>query len=192
MRPRFAATFIPVALASLLAGCASVLDGYQQLVAVETFGQEGQGRVFGAQCELSNPKGAVTLHTPGIVLVRRSFDDLSIRCEKAGFEPGEARVASVTKPMAILGGLSGMAVDAGTGAAFEYPPLIKVTMGAPVPRSPLVPGESLVSAPPPPMANPLPDPRATSQTSSQTRAPLASQARRPAGSVPVATQSAQR
>lgn len=155
MRPRFAVTFIFVALASLLAGCASVMDGYQQLVAVETFGQEGQGRVFGAQCALSNPKGTATLHTPGIVLVRRSFDDLSIRCEKAGFEPGQARVASVTKPMAILGGFSGMAVDTGTGAAFEYPPLIKVTMGAPLSRSSLVPGESLAVSPPPPMVNPL-------------------------------------
>ena len=140
-------------LASLLAGCASVIDGYQQLVAVETVGEEG--RVLGAQCQLSNPKGTVSLHTPGIVLVRRSFDDLSIRCEKPGFGPGEAKVASVTKPMAILGGLSGMAVDTGTGAAFEYPPLVKVTLGAPLNRSPLVPGESLAVSPPPPMVNPL-------------------------------------
>ena len=142
-------------LTGLLGGCASVTDGYQQLVAVETFGEEG--RVLGAQCQLSNPKGTASLHTPGIALVRRSFDDLTIRCEKPGFGPGEAKVASVTKPMAILGGLSGIAVDTGTGAAFEYPPLIKVTLGAPVARSPLVPGESLAVAPPPPMVNPLAD-----------------------------------
>ena len=142
--------------ASLLAGCASVFDGYQQLVGVETLGHEG--RVLGATCELKNPKGTVSVVTPGIAMVRRAYDDLTVRCEKVGFAPGQTTVVSVTKPMAILGGFSGMAVDAGTGAAFEYPPQVKVTMGAPLSRSPLVPGESLAAPAGPASASLAPTP----------------------------------
>ena len=147
MRHLFVASMLTAA--SLLAGCASVFDGYQQLVAVETVGREG--RVLGAICELKNPKGTVSVVTPGIAMVRRAYDDLTVRCEKAGFGPGQITVVSVTKPMAILGGLSGMAVDAGTGAAFEYPPQVKVTLGEPLAQPSLVPGEALV-APPAPVA----------------------------------------
>jgi hypothetical protein len=56
-----------------------------------------------------------------------------VRCEKAGFQPGITAAKSTTKGMAfgniLFGGLIGAAVDAGSGAAYDYPSLIDVELG---------------------------------------------------------------
>ena len=65
--------------------------------------------------------------------IQRAYDDLNVRCEKKGMEPGVAAVKSSTKAMAfgniIFGGVVGAAVDASSGAAYDYPTLIVVNMG---------------------------------------------------------------
>ncbi len=121
-----------VATSALLTGCASIVNGNNQVVSVETMGREG--KVVGATCELKNPKGTFFVTTPGTVTIRRAYDDLNVRCEKTGMEPGLAAVKSATKAMAfgnlVFGGVIGAAVDAGSGAAYDYPTLITVMMGA--------------------------------------------------------------
>ncbi len=116
----------------LLTGCASIVNGNNQVVSVETANREG--KVIGANCELKNPKGTFFVTTPGTVTIRRAYDDLNIRCEKAGHEPGLAAIKSSTKAMAfgniLFGGVVGAAVDAGSGAAYDYPSLITVMMGS--------------------------------------------------------------
>jgi hypothetical protein len=66
-------------------------------------------------------------------MVRRSHEALAVICKKDGIEPGQVSVESTTKAsMAgniLFGGLIGAAVDHGTGAAYQYPPLIQVLMG---------------------------------------------------------------
>lgn len=118
--------------ASLLTGCASIVNGSNQVLSVETASREG--KVIGATCELKNPKGTFFVTTPGTVTIHRAYDDLNIRCEKVGHEPGLAAVKSSTKAMAfgnlVFGGVIGAAVDAGSGAAYDYPSLITVMMGA--------------------------------------------------------------
>jgi len=73
------------------------------------------------------------VNTPGTVSVHRSYDPLNINCKKSGEQPGIATVNSATKGMAfgnvLAGGIIGAAVDMGTGAAYDYPPLITVRMG---------------------------------------------------------------
>ena len=114
-----------------LSGCASITGGQEQSLSVET--RNAQSTVSGALCELSNDKGKWFTSTPGSVMVRRSHEAMAVICKKDGMEPGQVSVESSTKAsMAgniLFGGLIGAAVDHGTGAAYQYPPLIQVLMG---------------------------------------------------------------
>lgn len=126
--------FIAAALAAaaLCTGCASIVTGQNQSVSVKTT-RDG-GDVSGAQCELKNDKGTWFTTTPGSVTVRRSYNDLLVTCKVADVEPGILSVKSSTKGMAfgnaIFGGVIGASIDVASGAAYDYPPLIQVTMPA--------------------------------------------------------------
>lgn len=123
------ATILAVSL--VLTGCASIVNGSNQVLSVET--RNSAGPVIGANCKLENPKGVYYVTTPGTVSVNRAYDELNVKCEKAQEQPGLASVKSNTKAMAfgniIFGGVIGAAVDVGTGAAYDYPMLITVLMG---------------------------------------------------------------
>jgi len=77
------------------------------------------------------------------VTVNRSFEDLAVKCERESFEPGLLSVKSSTKGMAfgniIFGGIIGAGVDMSTGAAYDYPTLVTVSItkaaGAPHPQA---------------------------------------------------------
>lgn len=115
---------------TMLTGCASIVNGQNQVVSVETR-YKGQALV-GANCQLNNGKGTFFVTTPGTVTVHRAYDDMNVKCEKEGLNPGITAVKSSTKPMAfgnvLFGGVIGAAVDAGSGAAYDYPTLITVIM----------------------------------------------------------------
>lgn len=120
------------AIAMLGSGCASIVTGHNQSVSVETRSKQGQA-VSGANCKLSNDKGTWFATSPGSVSVRRSYNDLSVTCEKESQDPGLASVKSSTKAMAfgniIFGGVIGAGVDVASGAAYDYPTLITIVMG---------------------------------------------------------------
>lgn len=124
-------SFVLAALAQLT-GCASIVSGSNQSVSVETKTATGQS-VAGAACKLTNNKGAWFVTTPGSTIVNRSYEDLSVRCEKETHDPGLASAKSTTKAMAfgniLFGGVIGAGVDVSTGAAYDYPTLITVIMG---------------------------------------------------------------
>ena len=126
-------TLAVLAMASLLfTGCASIVTGQNQALSVETIAQNGS-QVSGANCRLANDKGTWFVVTPGSATVTRSYNDINVSCSKDGHEPGILVAKSSTKVMAagniLFGGIIGAAVDAGTGAAFDYPSLIRVIMG---------------------------------------------------------------
>ena len=116
-----------------LVGCASIVNGQNQSISIETRLDKNLTLVSGATCRLSNNKGTWFVTTPGSTTVQRSYEDLSVACEKETHEPGLASVKSSTKAMAfgniIFGGIIGAGVDMGTGAAYDYPSLISVIMG---------------------------------------------------------------
>ncbi len=121
---------LAVAPLMLATGCASIVNGTNQPVSVET---KHQGdAVAGANCKLANNKGTWFVKTPGSVTVHRSAEDLSVTCEKDGLDPGMASVPSSTKPMAfgniLFGGPIGAGIDVANGSAFDYPGLIQVEM----------------------------------------------------------------
>ena len=121
-----------VSLASLqLSGCASITGGTQQSVSVET--RKDAVAVTGAECELTNAKGKWFIASPGSTQIQRSHDPLLITCKKPDYEVGRASVESVARAgMAgnfLFGGLIGVAIDHSSGAAYDYPNLIQVSMG---------------------------------------------------------------
>lgn len=135
---KYSATMLAALCVSSLSGCASIVNGSNQAVSVEAR-HKGQ-QVVGAQCSLANPKGTYYVTTPGTVTLSRAYDDLNVKCEKEGLQPSFITVKSSTKPMAfgniIFGGVIGAAVDAGSGAAYDYPTLITVIMDEAVAAKP--------------------------------------------------------
>lgn len=120
-----------LALVSLTTGCASIVNGQNQSLSVETRLKADQ--IAGANCQLTNNKGTWYITSPGSTTVHRSYEDLAVRCEKDGVAPGIASVKSSTKAMAfgniIFGGVIGAGVDMASGAAYDYPSLITIEMG---------------------------------------------------------------
>ncbi|MCK2088266.1 hypothetical protein MXC99_08785 [Thauera aromatica] len=116
---------------ALSTGCASITTGHNQSLSVETRAN-GQP-VAGASCKLENDKGTWYATSPGTAVVRRSYNDLNVRCEKSGHEAGVTAAQSSTKGMAfgniLFGGIIGAAVDVGSGAAYDYPSIISVELG---------------------------------------------------------------
>jgi hypothetical protein len=115
-----------------MVGCASIINGQNQSLSVETRTQSGES-IAGASCKLTNNKGSWFVTTPGSATVQRSFEELAVKCEKEPIEAGAASFKSGTKAMAfgniLFGGFIGAGVDISTGAAYDYPPLLTVTMG---------------------------------------------------------------
>ncbi len=120
-----------VSILAMTTGCASIVSGQNQSLSVET--RKSTAQVAGASCKLSNNKGTWYLTSPGSTTVHRSYEDLAVRCEKDGIDPGIASVKSSTKAMAfgniLFGGPIGAGVDMANGSAYDYPPLITVEMG---------------------------------------------------------------
>jgi len=130
MRCNFAATMLSALSLCLLSGCASIVNGTHQTMSVNTH------PVYGANCKLSNDKGAwYVTNTPSSVVVNRSFQDMIIQCQKPGYALSTLRVRSQTKAMAfgnvVFGGVIGAGVDMADGAAYDYPQAITVQMRKP-------------------------------------------------------------
>lgn len=131
---------LALSVAALSSGCASIVNGHNQSLSVETRHQ-GQA-VADANCKLSNDKGVWYLKTPGSTTVRRSYENLAVSCEKLGLDAGLTNAKSSTKAMAfgniLFGGIIGVGVDTVTGAAYDYPDLITVEMTANPVAAPVV------------------------------------------------------
>lgn len=134
---------IPALLLLTTSGCASIVNGTNQPLSVET--RMKGASLAGANCRLMNDKGTWFVTTPGSVTVHRSFADLSVQCDKEGVQPGITSIKSSTKGMAfgnlLFGGVIGAGVDIANGSAYDYPALIQIEMA-----------ETTIIAPPAPQA----------------------------------------
>lgn len=113
-----------------LTGCASIVNGTNQVVSVET--RSGAGMVNGASCKLQNEKGVYYVTTPGTVTVHRAYGDMLVTCDKTGLPTSTASFKSSTKGMLagniVFGGAIGAGVDMASGAAYDYPALLQIMM----------------------------------------------------------------
>lgn len=133
-----------ILLASLLAlstGCASITGSKNQPVSVTAI-HNGKP-IDGADCVLTNDKGTWYVKSPGSTVIQKSGSDLSITCNKDGVPTGAASAKSSANGGVwgniLFGGLIGYAIDASTGAAFDYPTSMGVQMGQVIQLQPQVP-----------------------------------------------------
>ena len=119
-----------VTTVALLGGCATVIEGGDQVVNVSTTGCEEYGSM---QCTLQNDDGSSVLTAPGSVSVGKDKDALKISCRsKDGLAFGDSTVESKYEAWnagnLLLGGVIGVGVDAATGAMWKYPSAVVVPM----------------------------------------------------------------
>lgn len=142
-----------VALVALLPGCATVLKGTHDTVALDTV-------PAGAACTVDRNGERVgeVPATPGTVRVSKSRHDLQIACTRDGYQTAQTvanpRFNGATFFNILLGGVVGMTVDLASGANNTYPPQVRLGM-APDPSAP--PSAPMAEAPaaPSPMLRPV-------------------------------------
>jgi|TARA_B110000967_G_scaffold55549_2_gene56961 uncharacterized protein YceK len=114
----------------LLSGCASVMEGSDQTVNVNTTGCEQLGPM---RCNVTNSEGSSVLTAPASVAVEKARGPMTISCEsRDGSATGLKRIESSYESMNVgnilVGGIIGIGVDAATGAMWKYPSSVNVEM----------------------------------------------------------------
>ncbi|HEY1710531.1 MAG TPA: hypothetical protein VGG10_19835 [Rhizomicrobium sp.] len=114
------------AIAFTLSGCATIIKGSSQNIAISTPPTEG------ATCVLTSKEGSWTVTSPGVVKVEKSKEDVQVVCRKPGWRDASATIPSNfqgwTLGNLLLGGVIGIGVDAATGAMNDYPHTFAVPM----------------------------------------------------------------
>jgi hypothetical protein len=116
------------AMGVAVSGCASIVEGTTQSIAVTTTPQPG------AKCTLTNSEGIWYVTTPGNAQVHKTKHDLDVVCTLAGFKDAHSTVTphfnGATVGNVIAGGIIGIGIDAATGANFNYPTEVNVPLTA--------------------------------------------------------------
>ena len=116
-----------VACAVFLAGCASIVEGTDQQISI-------QSKPSKAACNLTRDGSqlAYVNATPETVKVDKSQHDITVTCFKEGWDDGVGILTADFESMSwgniLIGGVIGAAVDAGSGAMHHYPPSIVVVL----------------------------------------------------------------
>lgn len=127
---KFVLRFGTAAMLLSLVGCASITGGKNQPVSIRSTCGAGI-QVSGATCKVSNDKGEWHVPvTPGSVVIQKAYGDVAVECEKPGLGRGTNVFSSAASPGVygniLVGGLIGYAIDAGSGAGFDYPQLMSI------------------------------------------------------------------
>ena len=123
-----------LAVAASSTGCASITGSKNQPVSMSAVCNAEP--VNGANCTLSNDKGQWYVTTPGSVMIQKSGGDLAVSCKKQESAGGGTFVSKANGGIwgnILAGGIIGYAIDAGSGAGFDYPPNMTVIMNPPCP-----------------------------------------------------------
>ena len=129
-----------------IGGCASVLGETTQVVSVDTPGCPK------AICTLTNDEGIYYIKsTPGTISLNKSYNDLTIVCEKGDERATSVHVSSANGAVfgnIILGGGIGALVDGSSGAGFDYPAYITNPLSCKMAETTQPKSLPTVSAPP--------------------------------------------
>ena len=103
----------------LLPGCATIVDGTTQTLTVRT-------APVGATCSILRGPDVVGMvpSTPGTILLHRERPDLTVVCDKPGWDRSvkvlPSKFTAVTVGNLFFGGLIGVVVDEATRANYRY------------------------------------------------------------------------
>jgi hypothetical protein len=115
-----------------LNACSSIIEGTSQEITINT-------NPTGADCALVRKDVVIgrVNPTPGAVTIKKTKDDITIKCEKDGFEEAtyfnKSGAAGATFGNIILGGGIGWAIDSASGADNKYDSPVNITL---VPKQP--------------------------------------------------------
>ncbi len=134
---RHGVLIVAALLCFVVTGCASITSGKHQPVSINAI-CNGEP-VTDVSCTLMNDKGSWHVKTPGSVMIQKAYGDLAVDCKK-----GDAVVSSKFQSKnntsvwgnILAGGIIGYAVDASSGAGFDYPATMTITMPPPCPGRP--------------------------------------------------------
>src|SRR5262249_18047010 len=110
-----------------LAGCASIITGTSQQIAIAT-------NPSGAKCVLSRQGQPIATiePTPGTATVQKDKHDILVACVKDGYQTAtqylHSGVEGGTFGNILLGGVIGWGVDSATGADNKYPETATLTL----------------------------------------------------------------
>jgi len=131
--------------AAALSGCASIVEGTSQELVVNTDPP-------GADCALMRQDIAIAKisPTPGAATVQKTKDDITVSCEKEGFEKASflnhSGAAGATFANIILGGGIGWAIDSASGADNKYDSPVNITL-VPIGSAAVAPDAPAAAAP---------------------------------------------
>lgn len=132
--------------APLLTACGTIVEGTHQDIAISSTPD-------GAHCDAirkGQKLGSVD-STPGKMTVRKTKDDILLKCTKVGYQESSqylhSGMAAGTFGNIIAGGLIGWGVDSATGADNKYPESVNVQLipaGGTAPSAPSTVRNSLL------------------------------------------------
>jgi hypothetical protein len=112
-----------ISVIMLTTGCASMFSGTTSIVNVTS-------TPTGADCNVTGHG----VHTPGNLVLEKTHSDLTINCQKEGYEDGSAKIissfntTSLVNILTLYGMVIGFVVDFSTGAAWEYANQVNVNL----------------------------------------------------------------
>mgnify|MGYP003647116121 FL=1 len=121
-------------LSSLSAGCASVMEGSDHVININTTGCEDSGIKI---CTVMNSKGSSVITAPASTSVEKTRGALTITClsrdkSASGSLIVDSNYEAMNAGNLLLGGIIGLGVDAATGAMWKYPRAVVVPMKCPI------------------------------------------------------------
>ena len=118
---------ILVLIAAAVSGCATIVTGSGQTIAVKTEPE-------GADCQFTRDKVLIARvnPTPGVMHVGKAAGAIAVHCRYDGYQETVGTVGSefqaATFGNIILGGIIGVVVDAASGAMSKYPESVTFTL----------------------------------------------------------------
>lgn len=124
--------------AALVTGCASITSGKTQNLTVQSTCKGAPAD--GARCTLANSNGSWIVTTPGSVGIQKAYADMTVTCRKedlTGMGVFKSSSNGGVWGNILAGGIIGYAVDANTGAGFDYPQqlVVEICDGQPVKKA---------------------------------------------------------
>ena len=116
-------TIIATTLLLTLSGCASMFTGTTSNINVTS-------TPAGADCDIIGHG----VHTPGNIVLSKSHSDVTVNCQKEGYEPASSPVPSTFNTTSLVNILTGYGlvigfiIDFSTGAAWEYVDHVNVNL----------------------------------------------------------------
>ena len=118
-----------------IVGCSTLMSGKYQNIQIAT---ECNGSPVAMSCNLSNEHGTWSVNTPGGTVIQKGFGSLTINCSNGYVASVDSSVKALAFGNVVFGGWPGAIVDINTGAGFDYPEKVKMTIPACTGQSPQV------------------------------------------------------